>query len=173
MTCTLVGHWIDYDDPSSFPISLIDISNALSNICRWGGHTLYPYSVAQHSWLLSYAVPRSLSKAALLHDAAEAYIGDIVTPLKKRIDFIEAFEASILGRIGDKYGVTSWEFEWVKPYDRRICIDEAQKLNRNDSLIDLLRKEIGEPLGVEIERWRFEHAREMFLDRCEELGIHD
>jgi 5'-deoxynucleotidase YfbR-like HD superfamily hydrolase len=71
--------------PELSEISIDDIAVALSRIHRFGGHTRPDvpfYSVAQHSVIVSQCVPTAEAPAALLHDAAEAYLGDVIRPVK-------------------------------------------------------------------------------------------
>lgn len=60
-----------------------DIAHALAHQCRWGGHTRRFYSLAEHCLLVAALVPPAHRLYALLHDASEAYLGDIVAPLKR------------------------------------------------------------------------------------------
>ena len=68
--------------PTAAMIVAEDIAHALSNICRFGGHCKRHYSVAEHSRLVAAMVSPVNKKQAMLHDATEAYLGDIVSPLK-------------------------------------------------------------------------------------------
>lgn len=79
---THTGQVINIADPDPDEITIEDISTALSRICRFGGHSSCFYSVAQHSCLVAAMVPEKARKAALLHDASEAYLGDVIKPLK-------------------------------------------------------------------------------------------
>ena len=79
---TYTGRAFDLAAPRADLISTVDIAHALSMTCRFGGHTRRHYSVAQHSLLVASIVPPEHQLVALLHDATEAYIGDMVRPLK-------------------------------------------------------------------------------------------
>lgn len=72
-------------DPRPGDFDILDIAHHLSLINRFNGGTTYPYSVAQHSVVTSYIVEDPYQREALLHDAAEAYLGDITRPIKALI----------------------------------------------------------------------------------------
>ena len=82
---TVSGKLIDPFDLQPADVCVKDIANALSNICRFGGHPKVFYSVAQHSVLVARSLPENLQLAGLLHDAAEAYLGDWPRPIKTRV----------------------------------------------------------------------------------------
>jgi uncharacterized protein len=79
---TYTGKYVHLMEPRAETIDIIDIAHALSQISRFGGHTRTFYSVAQHSIGVAQLVPVKYRLQALLHDAAEAYFGDMVQPLK-------------------------------------------------------------------------------------------
>lgn len=93
-------------------VKIVEISRTLANLCRFGGRARPFLSVAEHSVEVAIAVeavaPR-YALAALLHDAAEAFIGDIVTPLKRRLSMdgnpISQIEGRILRQIFEHLGV--------------------------------------------------------------------
>jgi uncharacterized protein len=70
-------------DPQTGDFDIADIAHALANICRFGGHTQQFYSVAQHCVVVSHLTPPGDALDGLMHDAAEAYIGDMIRPLKR------------------------------------------------------------------------------------------
>lgn len=72
-------------DPSPVEVDIIDVAHALSNLCRYTGHCRRFYSVAEHSVLVSRLVPAEHARVALLHDATEAYIADLSSPVKRGI----------------------------------------------------------------------------------------
>jgi hypothetical protein len=86
---TISGEMIPLASPEPHHIRLPEIALALSRIPRFNGHTLQPWSVAQHSLLVLHLMPDTATPterlAALLHDAHEAYIGDITSPVAAAI----------------------------------------------------------------------------------------
>lgn len=98
--CKIVssGKFIDFDQPHLAPIDRATIANELSLINRWNGNLHFAYSVAQHSLLVADLMPKPEWRIyGLLHDAAEAYIGDLPTPFKK---WLQAQGTDILGLEG-------------------------------------------------------------------------
>lgn len=166
-------------DPSPADIDPVDIAHSLAMQCRYNGHVQRFYSVAEHCVLLHdwfllgggrltgrLADERSLhlAKWALLHDAAEAYIGDMVRPLKVNMpDFCRADElvtTAVAVRFHMPNGRIPVE---VKDADTRILLDERAALltapPRDWSLGDL------QPLGVTIHGWNPAVAEKQYLTR--------
>jgi hypothetical protein len=84
---TYTGRQFYYIKPRPDDVCLEDVAYALSNICRYTGHSSIFYSVAEHSCLCAdeaetRGYPDSVALACLLHDSAEAYVGDVNSPLK-------------------------------------------------------------------------------------------
>lgn len=80
---TFTGRRFDLLEPTAGMVTPGDIAHALARICRFNGHCRTHYSVAQHSCMVADLVPAADQLAALLHDATEAYVGDMVRPLKQ------------------------------------------------------------------------------------------
>lgn len=117
-------------DPKPEEISPIDIAHHLSNVCRFGGACVEHFSVAQHSVNVAFCV-RDIAPEhalyALLHDAAEAYLGDMVRPLKHAkgmADFRNA-EAQLMIRVCERFGLPEEEPAIVREIDLRMCVTEA------------------------------------------------
>ena len=89
---TISGRVIDLSTFNADDIDMFDIAWGLGNIRRYNGHTVEDYTVAHHSIIMSYYVPKEFALEALLHDAAEAYVGDIVWPVKALFPEMERFE---------------------------------------------------------------------------------
>lgn len=98
---TATGQRFDYTDPEGHVYSIQDIAHALSHQCRFLGHTSRFYSVSEHSRLVSALCQRAghgvqSELVALLHDVAEAYIGDVPTPLKQMFPLYKNIEDKVL-----------------------------------------------------------------------------
>jgi 5'-deoxynucleotidase YfbR-like HD superfamily hydrolase len=127
---TYTGIAFDLMEPVTNQVDIRDIAHALSQIGRFGGHTQEFYSVAQHSILVSENVPPGDALQALLHDAAEAYIGDMVRPLKRSgamQPFIEC-EDRLMVAIAQRFGIDSDISPAVKLADNRALFTEQRDL---------------------------------------------
>lgn len=158
-------------DPRHEDLSIRDIAHHLSLICRYGGAARYHYSVAQHSVLVSQNCNPQYAKQALLHDAAEAYIGDMVRPLKEESVGVafEEIEATIRAMIFERYGVapTKASNRSVDTIDKRIVIDEVKALFINRERF--FRPGKLRPLRIEVPPRSNGYAETMFLARFNQL----
>ena len=119
-------------------IVIEDIAHALSMLCRYNGHTSRFYSVAEHCVLMAQHVQRSwhppapkvFIRTVLLHDAAEAYIGDYPHAVKKILPGVKVLEKKIEAVIAKKFGLDCRPaaFRAVKELDRRIVRNERDVL---------------------------------------------
>ncbi len=128
-------------DPDPEHIKIEDIAWALAHQCRFGGHCKKFYSVAEHSLLVASYLPREIRLEALLHDAAEAYILDVPSPLKALLlnyKMIEKdFESAIHVALGLKK-LSANEKKVIKAADRVALATEADALMRDTSDWEIL-----------------------------------
>lgn len=108
---TYTGKKIQLQNPDPDLIDIDDIAHALSNIGRFTGHTRTFYSTAQHSVLVASLMPRKLQLLGLLHDASEAFLGDVSSPLKSILPEYQRIEKMWQEMIYIKYGVLREELE--------------------------------------------------------------
>lgn len=154
--------------PNINSIVIQDIAHALSMQCRFSGHCNKFYSVAQHSVLVSYVCDFKDALHGLMHDASEAYMHDLVTPLKKSGMF-EAYikyEKQLQEVIYDKFELSNIEPESVKVADSIILATEARDLMA-PLRVDWPR--LKQPLPMFIIPVSQEEAKKMFLERFYEL----
>ena len=141
-------------DPWPEEVTLEDITHALSNICRFNGHTNRFYSVAEHSlnvaWLLKRrgASPKIILYG-LLHDAAEAYVCDIPRPLKRFLEGYKDIENEVMLAI---YGALKlmepapYQKAMIDIADNYILALEAKELMRKTEGWDLVNTELNDHL---------------------------
>lgn len=132
-------------------ICIEDIAHALSLLCRGGGHLIHFYSVGQHSLnCANEAKARGYSEkvvlSCLLHDATEAYICDVIRPVKEHLANYNEIEATIIKVIWEKYGLeelTEDEKMIWRQIDNDILGHELKNLmvgERNREVIELCSK---------------------------------
>jgi len=163
---TYTGKLVDLANFTEEDVRLRDITHSLSMINRFTGHTTVPYTVAQHSVVVSKLVPPEDSMWGLLHDASEAYLGDIATPLKSFLPDYMQLERHVQRIIAKKFGL-KWPMpESVKVADRRALIHEKTKLLsvQHDWGIT------AEPICASIVLMDWRQAEELFANRYKELA---
>ena len=112
----LSGRKLDLLDPSPFDIEIDDIAHGLARVARWNGQTTgaHPFSVAQHSLvvidIMDVLSPKQPAKAklfALLHDAPEYVIGDMISPFKSALGLdYRAFEDRLASAIHMRFSLS-------------------------------------------------------------------
>lgn len=162
------GGFFDYKDMLPEAIHIGDIAHALSMQCRFNGHVDKFYSVAQHSVLVSHHVKPEKAFIGLMHDATEAYTGDMAKPLKNIMPEFEAFEDDVWAVIAEKYDLPYEMPEEIHTIDKAACLKEAMDLmgvGKDDWSWGI------EPLDCgPIHAWCPELAKMMFLNRYHELS---
>jgi uncharacterized protein len=146
-------------DPRADEVHIEDIAHALSMQCRYGGHCVRFYSVAEHCVLMARAVAPEHALWALMHDAAEAYVADVPRPLKRHLVGYKDAEAKVMAAICERFGLPPEMPAEVKDADERILADEVcQNMRPMD-----WHWEHDNPLGVTLRFWRPKAARDAFM----------
>lgn len=160
---TYTGLFVDPFDMNEEDIDIEDIAHALSHIPRFAGHTKKFYSVAQHCVWVAEHCPQPYMLGGLLHDAAEAYLMDIPTPVKERIPGYKEAEHRILVKVAIKFKADVFhsevkaadklalEYEWAncvlehnthffKPeLAKQVFLEMFNKLSANKSTVQWVR----------------------------------
>lgn len=182
----LSGRRLDLLDPSPLDIEIDDIAHGLARVARWNGQTLgkLPFSVAQHSILVVSIVDALHPKigaaarlAALLHDAPEYVIGDMISPFKAVIgdDYLgveKRLMEAIHRRFGLPHPIPDATLAAIKAADRICAFHEATTLagfDRTEALQFFGRARIG-PQELDLDPWPTSLAEERFIDRFKVLS---
>jgi 5'-deoxynucleotidase YfbR-like HD superfamily hydrolase len=182
----LSGRRLDLLDPSPIDIEIVDIAHGLARVSRWNGQTkgIYPMSVAQHSVLVERLVSRNAPKldrrwrlAALLHDAPEYVIGDMITPFKYALGGIyREIEDRLSVAIHIRFGLPATLPEPVtraiKRADRMAAWLEATQLAgfSEQEAAKILRRPRATPENMRLRPVSPDQAADMFLKKFRLLG---
>ncbi|NMA99132.1 MAG: HD family hydrolase [Phyllobacteriaceae bacterium] len=187
----LSGRRLDLLDPSPVDVELSDIAHGLARVARWNGQTIgdYPFSVAQHSVLVlelfRTAAPDAGPVAqlqALLHDAPEYVMGDIISPFKAAMggnykDVENRLLSAIFLRFSLPATMTAALAKQVKRADREAAYYEATHLAGFDTVE--ARKLFGEPsqptfevdaFETLIRPWPTQQAHQRFIEAFESIS---
>lgn len=170
----LNGHVMDVMNPEADDFDLEDIAQALSQEARFGGRCREFYSVAQHSYYMSYMTPPEKAKQYLLHDGVEAYMRDMASPWKPLMPEYKAHEKRLAGHLALSFGmaVDAFEDPGMKLIDRKIQALEAATLLDDPSPVFAW---CGTPDGSmfdidkDFQAWDWKTAKRLFINRFHEI----
>lgn len=177
---TFGGTQFSHANPRADDVHLVDIAHALSMLCHWGGHAREFFSVAQHSLLVSYVCPPALMEWGLLHDAAEAYCGDMIRPLKVLLPEYKTVETRVLRAIAERFALDWPEPPALKAYDNAVLLAESKHVMPST---EALHDGFGRAVHAADVDWSPLHAtallrpmsprmaKALFLARARELGV--
>ena len=164
-------------DPKREDVKIEDIAHSLCHLCRFAGHSKTFYSVGRHSENcrrvaerltrdLSLSDSYRLQLLALIHDAAEAYIGDLPRPIKQFIPQFKEIEQSVEAIVYEALGIeppTEDEARFVKNIDNYMLCIEGRILTRNmHNWTDLIIEDC--PLQLEEEDHNYEYFTPHYTD---------
>lgn len=177
VVATRSGRLLSLAEPSADSIDPHDVATQLSRKARFSGATRWPYTVAEHCFRASHCtyqgkpLTRDAALVALLHDAHEAYVGDLVTPAKSLVPRFEELEHRLARAVYDRFGLgeIAWDVSVaVRAVDNALLVCEAADLG-----VPGIRPP--QPADRRICPWRRivpmhpEAARDLWLERLAEL----
>lgn len=166
---TASGKYFNFLEPKLKDINIEDISLGLSNTCRFGGQCKRFYSVAEHCVLMSNIVPKELAYFALMHDAAEAYIGDIPKPLKQLLPDFAKIEKTVEEAIAKKFFLPFKMPPSIKKADMQMLKIEQDQVMKNDD--EWITAKDANGINLTIRFWNPTTANDAFLSRYKELLV--
>lgn len=180
---TSTGKRFYINDPRAEDFCVEDIAHALSNLCRFTGHSPRFYSVGEHS-LHCLDVARMMNATplqclyALLHDASEAVMNDLARPVKQNVPDYKALEDIISEVMWEVCGIpkpTEEDYKFVKKVDNTLIIMEMEQIMKRDDYEegDSLESFINEiPFSINMEDgFGSGESKEIFLDECYHLLV--
>lgn len=169
------GNFFNFASPELSEYTIQDIARNLSHICRFTGSVNKFYGVSQHSiyvslLLESWGYPVDIQMAGLMHDASEAFLGDVASPLKQLLPDYRKIEHKVESTIMKKYGI-SFPFEKVvKKADNAVFVAEREDLQPKCPQGLVYEGLTVERAPFKIVPWTSEKSQKEFLKRYFELG---
>ncbi|MBV8973179.1 MAG: hypothetical protein JO290_12910 [Sphingomonadaceae bacterium] len=161
------GSYFDYADPAGSDFTIEDIAVGLSRCARFAGQTATFYSVAEHSVWVSRLVPPRLALAGLMHDASEAFTGDMPSPLKRLCPEFKLIEHRVMMAVADRFGFGWPEDPEVKAADLVMLSTEHRALRSPEIAATWL---ADRPVAdIRIDCLPDVEAERRFLERFDEL----
>lgn len=170
------GLYLDLADPKPEQFTFADIAGALAKICRFGGQVEKFYSVAEHCYWCAVTaaedlLPFDTQAAVLLHDAAEAFIGDVVKPLKIMLPSYDVIESRMETAIAEKFSIDFAKHrDAVREIDHAMLIAERRHLFSADNVTWSGENECRQ-LRIPLAGMAPWEAEEMFVVRARLIGI--
>lgn len=170
------GRYFDLDNLERNIVIPHDVAYSLAHINRFTGH-LGPYTVAQHSYMVSTLVPPEHAYDALMHEAAEVVLNDLSSPVKDMLPCYKALEKRLEEEFFRPYFGVRFGSSLVKRADHIMLATEKKWLGRQwgrqeeehdvDDTWDMIKGV--EPLEKELLRWSPQTAYRMFMQRYDEV----
>lgn len=176
----LSGGYLDLANPQQGNFRIDDIATSLANTSRFTGQLVKFYSVAEHCvHCLSIAGQLDFTakerRAVLMHDAAEAYVGDVSSPLKRLLPNYKHVEESIQIAINHQFGITTNRriHNRVKRVDLLMLKVEKLFFYGSDDLWEHIEDLKDYSSVIRIRNWTPTVAWRRFIEACEDYGIRD
>lgn len=166
------GGWFDLLSPSAVAIDFCDIAGSLSKLCRFNGQCETFYSVAEHSHVCASVadadrLPVAAIRAIVLHDAAEAFCGDITRPLKSALTCYANIYEQIESLISRRFNV-----DFARWAEEIAYIDDVVLSHEQKCLFSNYRPLPGtRVLNVKIHGWQPQAAEMQFTALAQRYGI--
>lgn len=161
------GAWFDFAAPHASPFTIEDIAHGLANICRYSGQCSRFYSVAEHSLLVS-DIASGFELEALMHDAAEAFLGDITRPLKQMLPEYKRIEKEVETAIFSRFGLPTPLPREVKRADLSVLAAEQRQI-MPPGTDDWLREQDVVRAPIVVRHLSPDDAKRAWLERFEAL----
>lgn len=162
--------------PTAEMIDIEDVAHALSNICRFTGHSKFHYSVAQHSvhvanCMLNAGYSPKMALTGLLHDASEAYLSDLNTPVKNCLPEYQELEVIVQSACYNALGgYILDEITYrndIKYYDWQLFLNEVQQLTNDPQAFGVDVPDVIVPIPMMMPH----QAKEAFLNLYQKLLV--